>query len=226
MPEYESLANDLREAAEFPGYGIGDEIDVSLQRDRFYNAMDDDLDLPTAIESLREISRMILEAPEEDGVRDAQETLRELLRRSGIDPGNLSHARFTISRQRTCYNRRKFADDRRRFFVCLSAPGLQTRAQPRLSDPGRLQRKEASLRPYEMMIVLAPDVPEDELDPSIDTIEDYVTRVGGEVIAISRDSPWGRRRLAYPIRHAGRDVRDGYYALYYFDCRAKRDHRH
>jgi small subunit ribosomal protein S6 len=69
-----------------------------------------------------------------------------------------------------------------------------------------------------MMIVLAPDVPEDELDPSIDTIEDYVTRNEGEVIAISRDSPWGRRRLAYPIRHAGRDVRDGFYALYYFDA--------
>lgn len=74
------------------------------------------------------------------------------------------------------------------------------------------------MRPYEMMIVLAPDVPEDELDPSIDTIESYVTRFEGEVIAISRDSPWGRRRLAYPIRHASRDVRDGFYALYYFDA--------
>lgn len=73
------------------------------------------------------------------------------------------------------------------------------------------------MRPYEMMIVLAPDVPEDELDPMIDTIESYVTRFGGEVIAINRDSPWGRRRLAYPIRHDGRDVRDGFYALYYFD---------
>ncbi len=73
------------------------------------------------------------------------------------------------------------------------------------------------MRPYEMMIVLAPDIPEDELDPTIDTIESYVTRFGGEVIAINRDSPWGRRRLAYPIRHAGRDVRDGFYALYYFD---------
>jgi small subunit ribosomal protein S6 len=69
-----------------------------------------------------------------------------------------------------------------------------------------------------MMIVLAPDVPEDELDPSIDTIESYVTRFGGDVIAINRDSPWGRRRLAYPIRHQSRDVRDGFYALYYFDA--------
>ena len=73
------------------------------------------------------------------------------------------------------------------------------------------------MRPYEMMIVLAPDVPEDELDPLIDTIESYVTRLGGDVIAVNRDSPWGRRRLAYPIRHQGRDVRDGFYALYYMD---------
>jgi L-cysteine:1D-myo-inositol 2-amino-2-deoxy-alpha-D-glucopyranoside ligase len=78
MPDYEALANDLQEAAEFPGYGSGDDVDVSLQRDRFFNALEDDLNLPAAIDTLREISRLILEAPEEEGVRDAQKTLREL----------------------------------------------------------------------------------------------------------------------------------------------------
>ncbi|MEZ4496492.1 MAG: DALR domain-containing protein [Thermomicrobiales bacterium] len=78
MPDYESLAGDLKEAAEFPGYGIGEEVDVTMQRERFLNAMEDDLDLPGAIEALREIAQLILEAPEEDGVRDAQKTLREL----------------------------------------------------------------------------------------------------------------------------------------------------
>lgn len=74
------------------------------------------------------------------------------------------------------------------------------------------------MRPYEMMIILAPDIPEEELDPSIDTIESYVTNVDGNVIVISRESPWGRRRLAYPIRHQGRDLRDGFYTLWYFDA--------
>jgi ribosomal protein S6 len=31
-----------------------------------------------------------------------------------------------------------------------------------------------------------------------------------------QDSPWGRRRLAYPIRSGGRDVRDGYYTVWHF----------
>jgi L-cysteine:1D-myo-inositol 2-amino-2-deoxy-alpha-D-glucopyranoside ligase len=77
MPEAEALANDLQEAAEFPGYGIEDEVDVSLFRERFFNAMEDDLDTPAAIDALREMAQTILVAPEEEGVRDAQKTLRE-----------------------------------------------------------------------------------------------------------------------------------------------------
>ena len=73
-----NLAGDLREAADFPAYGIEEVVDVGPFRERFLNALDDDLDTPTAIEALREIGQAILEAPEEDDVRDAQETLREL----------------------------------------------------------------------------------------------------------------------------------------------------
>jgi small subunit ribosomal protein S6 len=68
------------------------------------------------------------------------------------------------------------------------------------------------------MTVLAPDVPEDELIPAIETIETYITRYGGSIIAVNHDSPWGRRRLAYPIRYQSRDVRDGFYVLWYFDA--------
>ncbi len=74
------------------------------------------------------------------------------------------------------------------------------------------------MRPDEMMTILAPDIPEEELDPSIDTIESYITNVNGNVVAVNQDSPWGRRRLTYPIRHQGRDVRDGFYTLWYFDA--------
>ncbi len=86
-----SLAADLREAADFPAYGIEQEVDVAPFRERFLNALDDDLNTPLAIEALREIGRAILEAPEEDDVRDAQATLRELADAFGLtlsaDPG-------------------------------------------------------------------------------------------------------------------------------------------
>ncbi|CAN5409434.1 hypothetical protein BH09CHL1_BH09CHL1_24240 [soil metagenome] len=74
------------------------------------------------------------------------------------------------------------------------------------------------MRPYELMTILAPDVPEDELTPAIDTIASYITRFDGTINAFFRDSPWGRRRLSYPIRYQSRDVRDGFYVLWYFEA--------
>ncbi len=75
---WSGLADDLREAVDFPAYGTEDEVDVSTFRERFFNALDDDLSTPVAIAALQEIGRAILEAPEEEDVRDAQDTLREL----------------------------------------------------------------------------------------------------------------------------------------------------
>jgi small subunit ribosomal protein S6 len=70
-------------------------------------------------------------------------------------------------------------------------------------------------RHYELMTILSPEVPDDELQGQLDTVARYVAAAGGAVTAVNRDSPWGRRRLAYPIRHNGRDVRDGYYTVFH-----------
>ncbi|MGH2550330.1 MAG: cysteine--tRNA ligase [Thermomicrobiales bacterium] len=77
MADYEQIAVDLVEAVEFPAYGVEDEVDVSFMRERFFNAMEEDLGTPVAIEALREMARAILEAPEEEDIRLAQRTLRE-----------------------------------------------------------------------------------------------------------------------------------------------------
>jgi small subunit ribosomal protein S6 len=77
-------------------------------------------------------------------------------------------------------------------------------------------------RTYELMTILAPDVPEDQLGPAVDQIKDYVTGAGGTISEVLQDSPWGRRRLAYPIRHNGHDVRDGYYTVFHFDLEPDR----
>lgn len=76
--EWAALSADLREAVDFPAFGIEEEVDVTVSREQFMNAMNDDLDTPTAIESLREIAQAILEAPEDDDIREAQNTLKEL----------------------------------------------------------------------------------------------------------------------------------------------------
>ncbi len=78
MDRWASVAGDLVEAIDLPAYGIENELDVSSERERFLNAMDDDLNTPEAIAALREIAGAILESPEDDDTRAAQRSLREL----------------------------------------------------------------------------------------------------------------------------------------------------
>ncbi|MEJ7901014.1 MAG: cysteine--tRNA ligase [Thermomicrobiales bacterium] len=73
-----ALAADLREAADFGANGIEEILDVSPQRERFFNALEDDLNAPLAITALAEVAQAILEAPDEDDVRDAQDSLRQM----------------------------------------------------------------------------------------------------------------------------------------------------
>ncbi len=68
------------------------------------------------------------------------------------------------------------------------------------------------MRKYEMMTVFAPDIAEEEMPGALERVSGYITTGGGEVSELVTTSPWGRRRLAYPIR----DFRDGFYALYHF----------
>jgi small subunit ribosomal protein S6 len=78
------------------------------------------------------------------------------------------------------------------------------------------------LRDYELMVVLAPQTADEELAGALEQVNGYITGAGGEVTEVLRDNPWGRRRLAYPIRKDGQDLRDGYYALYHFRGNAAR----
>jgi small subunit ribosomal protein S6 len=78
-------------------------------------------------------------------------------------------------------------------------------------------REYQTTRFYEMMVISTPEgTPEELLDASA-RVGSHVSSAGGTVIRASHDSPWGRRRLAYPIRHAGQDLRDGFYTLYHFE---------
>jgi small subunit ribosomal protein S6 len=79
-----------------------------------------------------------------------------------------------------------------------------------------LRDQERAPRKYELMTILHPEVEEESLPGELDRISGYIATAGGELIDSLRDSPWGRRRLAYPIRSGGRDVRDGYYTVWHF----------
>jgi small subunit ribosomal protein S6 len=83
-----------------------------------------------------------------------------------------------------------------------------------------LREIQQRVRQYELMAVFSPDLTEEDLPGAIERVSGYITTAGGEVISTNHESPWGRRRLAYAIRYQGRDVRDGYYVLYYFDIQS------
>ena len=67
------------------------------------------------------------------------------------------------------------------------------------------------------MSISVPDGTPEELIETAEAVSGYVTSAGGRIIRTSNDSPWGRRRLAYPIRHNSADLRDGFYTLYHFE---------
>src|SRR5262245_34183768 len=76
-----------------------------------------------------------------------------------------------------------------------------------------LHGKGGSVRKYELMAVLTPDIAEEEMPAALERISGYITSNEGAVTELITTSPWGRRRLAYEIR----DYRDGFYALYHFN---------
>ncbi len=67
-------------------------------------------------------------------------------------------------------------------------------------------------RPYEMMVLIRPTVTDEALTEEVERISSVVTEAGGAVTNVKRESPWGRRRLAYQIQ----DARDATYVLYHF----------
>jgi small subunit ribosomal protein S6 len=78
------------------------------------------------------------------------------------------------------------------------------------------------IRDYELMVVFHPELSEEDLTAEVAKVEGHVTAQDGTIRLINREMPWGRRRLAYPIRHGSRDVRDGVYVLYYFTSESGR----
>lgn len=61
-------------------------------------------------------------------------------------------------------------------------------------------------REYELVLVISPQLAEEEVAGVVERVSQFVKDRGGSVGAID---PWGRRRLAYPIRKAT----EGHYIL-------------
>jgi len=67
------------------------------------------------------------------------------------------------------------------------------------------------MRRYELMLVMRPDVAEDRVQAVLDRVTRSITTANGQIVKVS---PWGRRRLAYPIGQ----YREGSYYIILFDA--------
>jgi small subunit ribosomal protein S6 len=66
------------------------------------------------------------------------------------------------------------------------------------------------MRRYELMLLFRPDLEDDKLQAAVERVTRAIVNAGG---ALTKVSPWGKRRLAYDIKH----FREASYFLIHFD---------
>ena len=57
---------------------------------------------------------------------------------------------------------------------------------------------DSKLHDYELVLVIGPEVTEEKFEATLDSVSRFVTGKGGVIAETER---WGKRKLAYPIRH-------------------------
>ncbi len=65
---------------------------------------------------------------------------------------------------------------------------------------------EEQLRNYELVLIINPEVAEENLEAELDGISKLIAGMGGVVSDVQQ---WGKRKLAYPLK----DASDGFYVL-------------
>ena len=66
--------------------------------------------------------------------------------------------------------------------------------------------EEKILHDYELVLIISPEVSEEEFEATLNSVNQFTSDNGGAVSHVER---WGKRKLAYPIEHFA----EGSYAL-------------
>jgi len=61
-----------------------------------------------------------------------------------------------------------------------------------------LEVEDKQLCGYELVLIISPEVVDEEMGATIDKVTQFITGKGG---VISDVEQWGKRKLAYPIKH-------------------------
>ncbi len=76
-----------------------------------------------------------------------------------------------------------------------------------------LKLEDEPLHDYELVFIISPEVAEEKTDAVVDKVSQFITGKGGTIADVER---WGKRKLAYPIRH----FMEGNYVLIRFKLKS------
>ena len=97
------------------------------------------------------------------------------------------------------------------FIDTLSTQSIQP-LLPGRSHPlsgSRNRPKEAKIDTYEVMLIIIPELDEEQVENTVARFRTIIERTGGEAGEVNN---WGRRKLAYEIEHRA----DGFYIVMEF----------
>jgi len=72
-----------------------------------------------------------------------------------------------------------------------------------------VNKEEEQSPDYELVFIISPEVVEDRINDITESVNQFITGKGGTVSEVEQ---WGKRRLAYPIKH----FEEGNYVLVRF----------
>lgn len=72
------------------------------------------------------------------------------------------------------------------------------------------------MRVYELIFIVKPDIPDDEVEKAVEQIRTAITDGGG---SIDKVDAWGKRRMAYEVR----GYLEGYYVLIQYSVEGNQD---
>jgi len=58
--------------------------------------------------------------------------------------------------------------------------------------------EDAKLNDYELVVIINPEIVDENLETAINNISQFITERGGVISGVEQ---WGKRRLSYPIKH-------------------------
>ena len=54
------------------------------------------------------------------------------------------------------------------------------------------------MRDYELVLIISPEVSDEDIPSTVERVKQFIAERGGDITEVDH---WGRRKLAYPIKH-------------------------